>query len=48
VSPVTVDTDLLGSDFELEIAAYSVNAVVLTRAVGTRRLGAEEAARSVA
>ena len=38
-----MDTDLLGSDFELEIPAYSVNAIVLTRAAGARRPGAEAA-----
>ena len=34
-----MDTDSLGTEFEMEIAAYSVNAVVLTRASGARRPG---------
>ena len=40
-----MDTDSLGSDFELEVPAYSVNAVVLTRAAGARR---PDAARAMA
>ena len=37
VAPVTVEVDSLGTDFELEVPAYSVNAIVLSRASGARR-----------
>ena len=38
-----MDTDLLGTDFKLEISAYSVNAFVLTRTAEARRPGVEAA-----
>ena len=37
VAPVTMEVDSLGTEFELEVPAYSVNAIVLTRASGARR-----------
>ena len=32
-----MEVDSLGTEFELEVPAYSVNAIVLTRASGARR-----------